>query len=81
MVGAVAALLLAMTASLASAQGNSFLRETDGITANRIPTELQGAKLNTKLGKQIPLDLEFKDSTGKRVTLGDYFQMLAAGMR
>ena len=42
-------------------------------TANRTPTELQGAGIDDHLGQTIPLDLEFTDSTGKTVTLRDYF--------
>jgi protein SCO1 len=35
--------------------------------------ELEGVGITQNLGKQIPLDLVFKDETGKSVKLGNYF--------
>jgi len=37
------------------------------------PGVLQEVGFDQKLGDQVPLDLAFKDETGKDVTLGDYF--------
>jgi protein SCO1/2 len=37
------------------------------------PPFLNGVGMDQNLGKQIPLDLVFKDDTGKSVKLGDYF--------
>jgi protein SCO1/2 len=37
------------------------------------PDYLNGVDITKKLGGQIPLDLVFKDETGKSVKLGDYF--------
>lgn len=37
------------------------------------PAFLDGVGLDQNLGKQIPLDLVFKDETGKSVKLGEYF--------
>lgn len=42
-------------------------------TPNRTPHELQGAGLENTLGQSVDLELEFKDSTGKTVKIGDYF--------
>jgi len=38
-----------------------------------LPPELQGVGLTQKLGAKLPLQAEFKDEHGKKVTLGDYF--------
>ena len=38
-----------------------------------LPKELEGVGVTEKLENQIPLDLEFKDSNGKRVKLEQYF--------
>ena len=37
------------------------------------PDYLKGIGIEQRLGQQIPLDLVFKDETGKSVKLGDYF--------
>jgi protein SCO1 len=37
------------------------------------PAFLDGVGIEQKLGNQVPLDLVFKDETGKSVKLGDYF--------
>lgn len=37
------------------------------------PNLLRDVGIDQKLGDQIPLDLVFRDSTGRNVTLGDYF--------
>ena len=37
------------------------------------PTPLKHVGIDQKLDSQIPLDLQFKDETGKSVRLGDYF--------
>jgi len=38
------------------------------------PAELEGVGITQKLDQQIPLDLTFKDETGKTVQLGEYFR-------
>jgi protein SCO1 len=37
------------------------------------PPALQGVGIDQRLNKQVPLDLMFRDETGKSVRLGDYF--------
>jgi protein SCO1/2 len=49
----------------------------DGLARPALPTsyrpaELNGAGVEQKLGQQVPLDLPFRDHTGKTVTLHDY---------
>jgi len=41
--------------------------------AKVLPPLLQGIGIDQKLNEQIPLGLQFRDETGKTVTLGDYF--------
>ena len=38
-----------------------------------LPPLLQGIGIDQRLNEQVPLDLQFRDETGKTVTLGDYF--------
>src|SRR4051812_13809393 len=38
-----------------------------------MPAELEGVDVNEHLLKQLPLDAQFRDHTGKVVRLGDYF--------
>ncbi|MEJ2007019.1 MAG: SCO family protein [Acidobacteriota bacterium] len=38
-----------------------------------LPAELQNVGISQELNHQVPLDLVFKDETGKTVRLGDYF--------
>lgn len=40
---------------------------------DQTPHELEGVGITEHLGDTLPLDLAFKDSTGKNVRLGDYF--------
>ena len=42
--------------------------------ADETPRELKGVGIEEKLTEQVPLDLRFKDSTGKAVQLRDYFE-------
>ncbi len=42
-------------------------------TAAETPKELKDVKIEEKLGTTLPLDLQFKDETGKAVRLSDYF--------
>lgn len=39
----------------------------------RLPAKLQDVGIDQKLNAQLPLDLHFKDETGKQVALRDYF--------
>jgi protein SCO1/2 len=44
-----------------------------GQSANGLPKALQDVGIDQKLNEQVPLDLVFKDESGKEVKLGDYF--------
>jgi protein SCO1/2 len=43
-----------------------------GQTASVVPPQLRNVKIEQKLNKQVPLDLEFRDETGATVHLGDF---------
>lgn len=45
-----------------------------GQTSNGLPPALKEAKIEQKLGEQIPLDLTFQDETGRSVQLAQYFK-------
>lgn len=63
----IAALAAALSLGLASiAAGQS--------TPKPPPKELEGVDLVSKLGEQVPLDLEIVNSDGKKVKLGQYFR-------
>jgi protein SCO1/2 len=40
---------------------------------SELPPQLQGVRIDQKLGNQVPLDLVFRDEHGRRVRLGEYF--------
>lgn len=42
-------------------------------TANGLPPALRAAKIEQRLGEQLPLDLTFRDEAGRSVKLGQYF--------
>ena len=67
------------TVVLASALGmaqppSSFMRDASKPSAQVSPDELKNVGIDQRLDQQVPLELEFKDETGKTVKLGDYFQ-------
>jgi len=66
------AILLATT--LAIAQPPSSFQDKSSQPASQVsPSDLANVGINQRLNQQVPLDLEFKDETGKTVRLGDYF--------
>ena len=69
----MAALVLA--GSLATAQPPSaFQRDPNQPSAQVGLDDLKSVGIDQRLDQQVPLDLQFKDETGKTVRLGDYFQ-------
>lgn len=57
----------------ASAQVNDWGQRQMGEVSDKAPDLLQKVQVNQKLGAQVPLSLQFRDETGRAVTLGDYF--------
>jgi len=70
---------LAVTSIVSADASKAEEKSTVGSTANRVPDAVTGKVLinevgiSPKLGQQLPLDLEFSDSTGKKTRLGDLF--------
>jgi protein SCO1/2 len=68
LIGMIAATcLLAATVSAQTA-----LKDTDA-RGEPLPAELEGVGVTERLGAQVPLDLEFVDENGQKVTLARYF--------
>jgi len=66
------AILLAGASALA--QPPSSFQDNNTQPASQVaPADLQNVGIDQRLNQQVPLDLQFKDETGKTVTLGDYF--------
>jgi protein SCO1 len=57
----------------ASAQSQWFGFQKPGTPADQQPLLLKKISIEQKLNSQLPLNLEFRDETGKAVRLGDYF--------
>jgi protein SCO1/2 len=70
---AIAVLLLATTFAAAQPP-SSFQDKSTGPTSQQLPADLNNIKIEQRLNNQVPLDVEFKDETGKTVRLGDYFK-------
>ncbi len=43
------------------------------LRSDEVPRQLKGVEVVQRVGETVPLDLAFRDSTGKTVALGDYF--------
>ena len=59
---------------IASAQPPStFMRDASKPAAQVTPDDLKNIGIDQRLDQMLPLDLQFKDESGKTVKLGDYF--------
>jgi protein SCO1 len=57
-----------------SAQGNApGVRPDPTMPSNTVPAALRQVAFEQRLNEQLPLDLPFKDETGRVVKLGEYF--------
>jgi protein SCO1 len=65
--------LLLAGALSASAQSQWFGLQKPGTPADQQPLLLKKISVEQKLNTQLPLNLQFRDETGKTVQLGDYF--------
>jgi protein SCO1/2 len=61
------------SAAPACAQSQFFGFQKPGTPADQQPLLLKKISIQQKLNTQLPLNLEFRDETGKAVHLGDYF--------
>jgi protein SCO1/2 len=57
----------------ARAQVSDYGQKQMGDVSDQPPALLQKVQITQKLNAQIPLGLQFRDESGKAVTLGDYF--------
>jgi protein SCO1/2 len=65
--------LLALGTCALAQPPSTFMRDMSHPASQVKPEELEGVGITQKLDQQIPLDLAFKDETGKTVQLGEYF--------
>jgi protein SCO1/2 len=72
-VTALAALVFAALCVPAHAQSQWFGFQKPGKPADQQPLLLKKISIQQRIGTQLPLNLEFRDETGKTVQLGDYF--------
>ncbi len=67
--------LTLLAATTAFAQAPSSFQDKATAPASQVnPADLSNVGIDQRLNQQVPLDLEFKDETGKTIKLGDYFQ-------
>ncbi|HET9101184.1 MAG TPA: SCO family protein [Acidobacteriaceae bacterium] len=69
----VAALLLICCTPLCQAQYGGARNPSMGTASNGLPTYLKHAGIAQNLNRKLPLSAAYLDSTGKPVTLGQYF--------
>src|SRR6516162_6950629 len=66
---------LVLAGAVAMAQPPSaFMRDASKPSAQVSPDDLKNVGIDQRLDQQVPLELLFKEETGKTVKLGDYFQ-------
>jgi protein SCO1 len=69
--------VMSLSSVLAGAQDPGSIGPADGLTPparqDQKPQILQQVGIDQKLNTQLPLDLTFRDESGKTVRLGDYF--------
>ena len=65
--------LALMTAVVSAQDGARGVAPSSGLPANQVPAALNQVTFEQRLNEQLPLDLPFKDESGKAVKLGDYF--------
>jgi protein SCO1/2 len=64
-----------LASTLAFAQPPSSFQDKSASPASQVgPADLSNVGIEQRLNQQVPLDLQFKDETGKTVQLGDYFK-------
>lgn len=67
--------ILVTTGICAVAQPPSSFQDKSSSSASQVsPADLSNVGIEQRLDQQVPLDLQFKDETGKTVQLGDYFK-------
>ena len=65
---------LVLMSAVVSAQGNSpGVRPDPTMPSSQVPTALSKVSFEQRLNEQLPLDLEFKDESGRTVKLGEFY--------
>jgi protein SCO1 len=63
-----------LMSAVVSAQGEApGVRPDPGMPSNQVPAALSKVSFEQRLNQQLPLDLQFKDESGRTVKLGEYF--------
>ncbi len=71
---AIGVVSIVLMSAAVSAQGNSpGVRPDPSMPSNQVPAALTTVSFEQRLNEQLPLDLEFRDETGRTVKLGDYY--------
>jgi protein SCO1/2 len=65
---------IVLMSAVVSAQGNApGLRPDPTMPSSQVPLALRQVSFEQRLNEQLPLDLEFRDESGRIVRLGEYF--------
>jgi protein SCO1/2 len=65
---------IVLMSAVVSAQGNApGVRPDPTMPSSQVPAALRDVSFEQRLNEQLPLDLEFKDESGRTVKLGEYF--------
>lgn len=67
-------MLVTATTLLAAQPPSAFMDKSSQPSAQVAPADLANVGIDQRLDQQVPLDLQFKDESGKTVRLGDYFK-------
>jgi len=71
---AVGVMSIVLMSAVVSAQGEApGVRPDPGMPSNQVPAALSKVSFEQRLNEQLPLDLQFKDESGRTVKLGEYF--------
>ena len=68
------AILLTAGAFAVAQPPSSFQDKSSSAASQVTPADLSNIGIEQRLDQQVPLDLQFKEETGKTVQLGDYFK-------
>ena len=71
---AIGVMSIVLMSAVVSAQGNApGVRPDPAMPSQQVPPALSTVSFEQRLNEQLPLDLEFKDESGRTVKLGEYF--------
>ena len=71
---AIGLMSVVLMSAVVSAQGNSpGVRPDPTMPSSQVPVALSKVSFEQRLNEQLPLDLEFKDESGRTVKLGEFY--------